>query len=104
MSPSKYVHEAVRICEEYVTNHLSKGHKLLKRAENSFECGHCPELDVSLVLKPDEASYYEFLIEVIRWITEIWHTDIKTKVFLLSSHSAMPRQKHIEAAYISWVP
>ena len=63
--------EAVRICEEYVAKYLSKGYKLPKRADNLFESGHCPELDESLVLRPDKASYYQSLIEVMRWIIEI---------------------------------
>ena len=49
MSPSKYVKEAVRICEEYIAKHLSKSYKLPKRAENPFKNGYCPELDVSPV-------------------------------------------------------
>ena len=49
MSPSKYVQEAVRICKEYIPKHQSKGYKLPRRADNSFESGYCPELDVSPV-------------------------------------------------------
>ena len=56
MSPSKYVQEAVRICEEYVAKDLSKGYKLPKKADNPFKSGYCPELDVSPVLGPNEAS------------------------------------------------
>ena len=54
MSPSKYVQESVRICEEYISKLLSKGYHLPRRAENNFAIGLCPELDVSLVLGPDE--------------------------------------------------
>ena len=56
ISPSKYVQEAVSISEEYVENHLSKGYKLPTRAENPFESGYCPALDVSRVFGPDEVS------------------------------------------------
>ena len=61
VSPSSYVKEAIRICEEYVAKHLSKGKRLPKWAENPFKYGYCPELDVSPVLGPDEASYYQSL-------------------------------------------
>ena len=54
MSPSKYVQKLVRICAEYAAKHLSKGYKLPKRADNPFESGYCPDLDVSLVLGVDE--------------------------------------------------
>ena len=97
MSPSKYVQEAVRICKEYALKHLSEGCKLLKRADNPFECGYCHKLDVSLVLRPDEASCYQSLIEVMIWMIGIDCIGINTKASLLSSHSAMLRQGHLEA-------
>ena len=56
-SQSKYVQEAVIICETYIAKDLSKGYKLQKREDNSFECGYDPDLDVSQVLGQDEASY-----------------------------------------------
>ena len=59
MSPSKYVQEVVRIFEEYVAKCPNKGYRLPKRAENSFTMGYCPKLDVSQVLGPDEASFYQ---------------------------------------------
>ena len=62
ISPSKYVQEAIRICEEYIVKYLRKSYKLPKRAENPFESGNCPELDVSPVLGPDEVSYCQFLM------------------------------------------
>ena len=86
MSPSKYVKEAVRICEVYIAKHWNMGYQLLRRAENQFENGYCPELDVSLALKPDEASYYQFLLGVMRWMIKMGHININTKVSLLSSY------------------
>ena len=37
MSPSKYVQEAGRICEQYIAKHLSKGYHVPRKAENPFE-------------------------------------------------------------------
>ena len=45
-----------------------------------------PELDVPLVLGPNEASYYQFLVGVMRRVIEIGHININIKVFFLSSH------------------
>ena len=98
MSQSKHVHEAVRICEEYVAKHLSKGYKLQERAENPFKSSYCPKLDVSLGLEPDGASYYQSLIGVMKGVMEIGQIDINTKVSLLSLHAAMSKQGHLEAA------
>ena len=52
---------------------------------------------MSPVLGPDEASYYQSLIGVIRWMIEIGQIDINTKVSLLLSHLVMPRQGHLES-------
>ena len=86
MSPSKCAQEAVRLCKEYIAKHLSKGYKLPKRANNPFESGYCPELDVSLVLKPDDAPYYRSLMGVMRWMIDLGQIDINMEVSLLSSH------------------
>ena len=98
MSPSKHVQEAVRMYEKYVARHLSKSYRLSKRADNPFESCYFPKLDVSLVLGPEEVSYDQFLIGVMRWMIEIRQTDINSKVSLLSSYSAMARHGHYEAA------
>ena len=91
MSPTKYVQEKVRICEEYVAKHLSKDYHLPKRADNPFTIGYCFKLDVSLLFRPDKASYYQPLIRVMKWMVKIECMDINTKLSLLSSYSAMPR-------------
>ena len=98
LSLSKYFQEVVRICKEYISKHLNKGYKLLERTENILESGCCPELNVSLLLGPKEASYYHSLIGVMRWNIEIGWIDINTEVSLLSLHSAIPRQGHLGAA------
>ena len=97
MSPSKYVQEAV-VCEEYVAKYLSKDYKLPRLADNPFQHGYCPELDVSPVLGPNEASCYESLTGVMRWIIKIGCININTGESLLSTHLAMPRQGLFEAA------
>ena len=98
MSPYKDVQEAVRIGKEYLARHLSKGYRLPKRADNLFESGYSPKLDLPLVLGPYEASYFLSLIGIMGWMIKIGCIDINTEVSLLSSHSAMPRQGHLEAA------
>ena len=55
-----------------------------KKAENSFKMQYDPELDTSPELDPDAASYNL--------------TDIITKVLSLSSHVALHREEHLEAA------
>ena len=97
MSPSKHVQEAVRNVEEYLRR--EHGRELDKRASAPFVKDYRPELDVSEVLGPDEASHYQSLIGVLRWIVELGRVDIITEVSLLSSQMAMPRRGHLEAAF-----
>jgi hypothetical protein len=52
---------------------------------------------VTPVLSDADASYYQGLIGVLRWICELGRIDILTEVAMLSSHNALPRQGHLEA-------
>ena len=98
MSSSKDVREAVRICKECIAKHLSKGNKLLKRADDPFENSYCPELDVSPVLGPDETSYYQSLIGVMRLVIKMGRININAEISLLSKDRGIWRQ-----CCISWV-
>ena len=98
MNLSKYVPEAVRICKEYVAKHLSEGYRLPERLKNVLSMGYYQELDEFLQLGLDEAFYHQSLMRVIRWMVEIGHIDISTKMSLLSLVLAIPRQGHLESA------
>ena len=49
-----------------------------------------PELD------EDETTYFQELIGVLRWATELGRVDILLEVSLLSQYQASPRQGHME--------
>ena len=55
-----------------------------------------PELDVSEELSPSDASYYQSLIGILRWIVELGHVDVCLEVSMMSSHLALPRKGHME--------
>ena len=97
MSPAKYVHEAVRNC----TAHLAANHggkfRLPKKEENPFKMCYNPELDTSPELDPDTVSYYLTIIGILIGMIQLWRMDI-TEVSLLSSHVALPREGHLNAA------
>ena len=57
-----------------------------------------PDLDTTPVLIHPEASYYQSIIGVLRWIIELGRIDIATEVSMLSSYLTMPREGHLEAA------
>ena len=50
--------------------------ELLKYAPNPFPIGYEPEMDVSRELNPDEASYFQTIIGVMRWMVELGRVDI----------------------------
>ena len=71
---------------------------LSKKAENPFKISYDPELDTSSQLDPDAASYDLAVIGILRWMIEQGRIDITTKVSLLSSQIALPRDQHLDAA------
>ena len=96
LSPSKYVQEAVKNCEQALKDTYGGTYKLLKHAPNPFPMGYKPELDLSTPLDPELASYYQSLIGVMRWMVEIGRIDIAVEVSMMSSHNAYPREGHFE--------
>ena len=54
-----------------------------------------PSMDTSALLEPEEASYYQTIIGVMRWMVEIGRIDIATEISQLSSFLAMPRRGHL---------
>jgi hypothetical protein len=57
---------------------------------------YSPELDVTTELDEDGTIFYQELIGVLRWATEIGRVDILLEIALLSQYSASPREGHLE--------
>ena len=51
-------------------------------------------MDTSQELLPEEVSYFQTLIGVMRWMVGLGRVDIAVEVSQLSSFLAMPRQGH----------
>ena len=96
LSPSKYVQEAVRNFKLYLEKHMD-GRKLLKKAPAPFPAGYRPEIDETPELNYSLANFYQSQIGILRWMVEIGRIDCITEASLLASHSAMPREGHLEA-------
>ena len=64
---------------------------LPKKAAKYFVMGYAPEMEKSPVLEPDMASYYQYLIGMVRRMVEIGRVDIITEVSLFASQYTMPR-------------
>ncbi len=67
-------------------------------APNPFPTKYEPGIDISPELDPDLASYFQSLIGIMRWMVELGCKDIATEVSLLSSHSILPHEDHMDAS------
>ena len=56
---------------------------------------YCAEIDVSPELNTIDASYYQSLIRVVRFMLELGRVDICTEVLMLSLYLALPREGHL---------
>jgi hypothetical protein len=96
MNCVQYIKEAVRNLEQ----ELAKSNHVLRGKPNTpMQTGYRPELDISPVLGPEQANYYQSLIGVLRWAVELGRIDIHIDVSLLSSHLAQPRIGHLEQVF-----
>ena len=91
MSPSKYVHEAVRNGIVTLSSNYGGKYRMPKKAENPFKTGYGPDFDTSPELDPDAESYYLMITCVLRWINELKRMDLMSEVSLFSSHRTIPR-------------
>ena len=93
---SKYVQASVN----NVVEHLAKKQmKLPTRANTPTTTSYRPEIDTSPELNPTDATYFQSLIGVLRWIAELDRVDIFCKVSMLSSCLTLPREGHLKELY-----
>ena len=95
-SSSQYVQAAVKNVEDHLSKDENKRWSLPSKADTPMKANYRAELDVSAELSPGDASYYQSLIGVLRWIVELGRVDICLEVSLLSSHLALPREGHMQ--------
>ena len=92
ISSAAYVKAAVKNVQEAIRD---KPWKLPKRAPTPMTQSFIPELDDSPELSDNERTYYQELIGVLRWATELGRVDILHEVSLLSQYQACPREGHM---------
>jgi hypothetical protein len=73
--------------------------KLPNKAETPMQTSYRPELDVSPELGAIDASYYQSLIGILRWIVELGRVDICLECSMMSSHLALPREGHLHQVF-----
>ena len=95
---SQYVQAAVKNVEA----HLQKKGLALPsgwKCKNVLPANYRPEIDISEECDATDASYYQSLIGILRWMVELGRVDMNVEVSMMSSHLAMPGQGHLEALY-----
>jgi len=70
--------------------------KLPSNPPTPMTSNYYPELDGSPELNADGQQYYQELIGILRWATELGRVDILHEVALLSQYQACPREGHME--------
>jgi hypothetical protein len=96
MSSEQYVKTAVQNVEDKLAK---AGKKLPTRCSTPIMHGYRPEIDTSVELNAEGTQYYQELIGVLRWATELGRVDILYEVSSLSSHLACPRAGHLLQVY-----
>jgi hypothetical protein len=96
MNCIQYIKEAVKNLEQELakSNHVLRG-----KPNKPMQPGYRPELDISPVLGPEQANYFQSLIGVLCWAVELGQIDIHIDISLLSSHLAQPRIGHLEQVF-----
>ena len=64
--------------------------------DTSMNSSYSPELDITDKLEAEDVTFFQELIGVLRWATEIGRLDILLEVSLLSQYQASPSEGHLE--------
>lgn len=90
-----YIKAAVQNVEETLKN---KRWKLTGKATTPMTNSFVPEMDASPELDANNIQFFQELIGMLRWATEIGRVDVLLETSLLSQYQAAPREGHLEQA------
>ena len=93
LSSEKYVNAAIANVEAAAKK---KGRKIPHKVRTPMTSSFVPELDGSTELDGEDLTFYQELIGILRWATELGRTDILHEVSILSQYQAAPREGHLE--------
>ena len=96
-SSCQYVREAVIQVEEYMKKNKVRFTK--KKIGTPILTNYSPRLDGSPKLSDGQANYYQSLIGILWWITELGQIDIAFETSIMSSHIALPIVGHLQKLY-----
>jgi hypothetical protein len=94
ISSQDYVKASVKNIEESLKN--TRRRLPTSNIDTPMNTGYSPEMDVTEELNDDDRTFYQELIGILGWATEIGRVDILHEVSLLSQYQANPREGHLE--------
>ena len=97
ISSVDYIKAAVQIVRDSI-NQPGCRWKLPSKAITPMVSAFLPELDGTPELEPDDHRFFQEMIGMLRWATELGRVDVLHEVLLLSQYQASPRQGHLEQA------
>ena len=98
MNSEKYVRSMVKRVVEHaeINKILLPGRK---RSNTPLPSDYHPELDITEMLKVEDATTYQEFIGMLRWACELGRIDILLETALMSQYLAAPRQGHLEKLF-----
>lgn len=96
MTSADYVNAAIKNIED--ANKDGRW-KMPSKAKTPMASSYVPELDDTPELELKEIRYFQELIGILRWATELGRVDILFEVSLLSQYQAAPRQGHMQQIF-----
>ena len=99
MSSVDYINAAVKNIKEAI---VKKSLKLPIKVTTPMTTDYAPELDTTPEFDADDVQYYQELIGILRWGTEIGRVDILHEVSILSQYQASPRDGHMKQLLHIW--
>ena len=94
LSAETYVKRAIADVETRLKEEKSEI-ELPSKAATPLSSGYRPELDMTPELSDSQASWYQGLIGVLRWMCELGRVDILLETAMMSRFTASPRQGHL---------
>lgn len=92
LSSEKYVNAAIKNVDDAVKK---KKRRIPSKVRTPMTSDFVPELDGSNELSQEDLTFYQELIGILRWATELGRADILHEVSILSQYQACPREGHL---------
>ena len=95
ISSADYIKAEVQTVKDYVNKDKFQW-KLPSKTPTPMVSSFVPELDGTPDLGSDDHRFFQDMIGMLRWATELGRVDVLHEVSLLSQYQASPRQGHME--------